>query len=406
MEKTNNEIPAYFGGKPIREDDLYYGRQWIEQEDVEVVSDVLLSKYITCGPMVDALERKLSAYTGAKYTVIVSNGTAALHCACISAGIGPGDEVITTPITFAASANCILYCGGRPVFADINPTTFNIDPKSIEEKITDRTKAIIAVDFTGQVVDIDEIRRICQDRNLVFIEDAAHSIGTRYKGNMVGSLADMTTFSFHPVKTITGGEGGAIQTNSRELYEKLMLSRTHGIIHNLKAMDDGENHTGEPWWYEQVSLGFNYRLTDFQAALIGNQLNRIEQFVKRRKSIVSYYNSQFENIQEIKLQKTIKESDTCNHLYTIRINREEATFGRKEFFNALEAEKVHPQVHYIPVYYFPYYKKLGYSKGICPNAEELYEEIISLPLYPRMTDKDVDDVVSAVKKIIFYYRNR
>ncbi len=341
-----------------------------------------------------------------RHSVVVSNGTSALHCACIAAGIKAGDEVITTPITFAASANCALYCGGKPVFADIDPNTYNIDPDSILKCITPRTKAIIAVDFTGQAVDVDRIRQICDDYNLVFIEDAAHSIGTKYKGRRVGSLADMTTFSFHPVKTITGGEGGAIQTNDDEYYEKLMLARTHGITHDIRKMVDGEIHSDEPWYYEQLTLGYNFRLTDFQAALISSQLSRIEQFITRRKEIVKKYNEVFSKMPEICLQKNIEDSDTCNHLYAVRIDQTVAKCTRKEFYNAMDAENIRPQVHYIPVYYFPYYQQMGYKKGICPNAEALYEEIISLPLYPRMTDKDVDDVISGVIKVLNYYRER
>lgn len=395
---------AINGGYPVRSGKIYYGRQWLDDEDIAAVTETLRSDYITCGPKVDEMERELATYTGAKYAVAVCNGTAALHCACIASGIGPEDEVITTPLTFAASANCALYCGARPVFADINPDTYNIDPKSIEEKITEKTKAIIAVDFTGQVVEIDEIRKICDEHNLIFIEDASHSIATTYKGKRVGSLADMTTFSFHPVKTITGGEGGAILTNDEVLYKKLMLARTHGITHDEKIME-GAPHEG-PWYYEMVSLGYNFRLTDFQAALITSQLGKIDRFAARRKEIVKKYNETFENMPEIIVQQDIAESDSCRHLYIIRLNLEKLRCTRREFFDAMSAENVQCQIHYVPVYWFPYYKHMGYSKGLCPNAEEVYKGIMSIPLYPRMTDQDVEDVIHAVQKVVEGYKKR
>ena len=275
---------AIDGGIPVRDSKLFYGHQFIEQEDIEAVEDVLKSSYLTCGPYVEKMETALKQYTGAKYAVAVSSGTAALHCACLAAGIGPGDEVITTPLTFAASANCVLYCGAIPVFADIDPETYNLDPKSIESHITAKTKAVIAVDFTGQVVRVREIQEICHKYKLIFIEDAAHSIGTKYNGQMVGSLADMTCFSFHPVKTITSGEGGAVLTNENGFYQKLVLAHTHGITHDELQMEE-MLHEG-PWCYEQISLGYNYRITDFQAALLISQLKKIQRFCNRRKEIV------------------------------------------------------------------------------------------------------------------------
>ena len=393
---------AIKGGYPVRGGKIYYGRQWIEEDDIEAVVDVLRSDYITCGPKVEEMERTLEAYTGAKHAVAVCNGTAALHCACIAAGIGPGDEVITTPLTFAASANCVLYCGGTPVFADINPETYNIDPESIRAHITEKTKAVIAVDFTGQAVQHKEIRALCDEYNLVFIEDAAHSIATKYDGKQVGSLADLTCFSFHPVKTITGGEGGAVLTNDDEYYKKVVLAHTHGITHDEILMEDAP-HEG-PWYYEQIMLGYNFRITDFQAALIVSQMKKLDQFAARRKEIVNKYNEAFAQIPEIIVQKEISESDTCRHLYIIRLNLEKLACTRREFFDALSAENVQCQIHYVPVYWFPYYKHLGYEKGLCPNAEKVYGEIMSIPLYPAMTNQDVKDVVHAVKKVVENYR--
>ena len=393
---------AIDGGLPVRKEKIFYGKQWIEEDDRRAVSEVLTSDFITCGPKVGELERALERYTGARYTVAVSNGTAALHCACLAAGIGAGDEVITTPLTFAASANCALYCGARPVFADVEPNTYNIDPKSIEAHITEKTKAVIAVDITGQAVKIKEIREICNKYNLVLIEDAAHSIGTKYNGKQVGSLADMTCFSFHPVKTITSGEGGAVLTNDKELYQKLILAHTHGITHEEAQMEEAP-HEGS-WYYEQVSLGYNYRMTDFQAALLLSQLKKLARFVARRKDIVSRYNEAFHDIPEIILQEEIPESDTCRHLYIIQLDLKKLTCTRRQFFDAMSAENVQCQIHYVPVYWFPYYQHLGYEKGLCPKAEEIYKGIISIPLYPRMSDLDVQDVITAVRKVAGNYR--
>lgn len=391
---------AINGGSPVREKRISYGRQCIEEDDIQAVVEVLRGDYLTCGPKIGELERELCEYTGAKYAIAVSNGTAALHCACIAAGVGEGDEVITTPITFAASANCALYCGAKPVFADIDPETYNIDPESIRANITERTKAVVAVDFTGQVVAMEEIRKICDEYHLILIEDAAHSIGSSYNGQKVGSMADLTTFSFHPVKTITGGEGGAVLTNRKDLYEKAYLAHVHGITHEESQME--EIHP-EPWYYEQCSLGYNYRMTDFQAALVLSQLNKIERFKARRKEIVRRYNEAFADIPQLILQKEIPQSDTCRHLYILQLNPERLKCSRLEFFKALAAENVQPQVHYVPVYWFPHYQKLGYQKGLCPNAETLYDRILSISLYPAMTDQDVEDVIHAVKKVAAYY---
>ncbi|MBO5081761.1 MAG: UDP-4-amino-4,6-dideoxy-N-acetyl-beta-L-altrosamine transaminase [Lachnospiraceae bacterium] len=392
---------AIFGGTPIRENPIYYGRQYIDQDDVDAVVATLMSNLITCGPKVEALEHKLCEITGAKYAVVVSNGTAALHLAAMAAGIGEGDEVIVSSITFAASSNCVLYCGGKPVFADIKSDTYNIDPESIKKLITPKTKAVVAVDFTGQAAELNEIRKICQENNLILIEDAAHSLGTIYDGQPVGSIADMTTFSFHPVKTVTGGEGGAITTNDEELFRKLRLLRTHGITRNASEM---AHPTDDPWYQEQICLGYNYRMTDFQAALIISQLNKLPAFSKRRKEIVKKYDEAFCKMPEIKVQREIPESDTTRHLYILRLDLDRLSCTRREFFDALNAENTVPQVHYLPVYWHSYYEKLGYKKGLCPNAESYYEESMSIPLYYSLTDEDVEDVIAAVKKVVAYYK--
>ena len=393
--------PAILGGTPVRETKLYYGHQYIDDADIQAVVDVLRSDYLTCGPKITELEEKLCKLTGAKYAVVCSNGTAALHMACMAAGVEPGDEVITTPITFAASANCALYCGAKPVFADINDKTYNIDPEKVKAATTDKTKAVVAVDFTGQSVELDKLMAHCKENDLVLIEDGAHVIGTKYKGVPNGSIADMTTFSFHPVKTVTGGEGGAVMTNNEEYYQKLLLARSHGITRDTALMEE-EPHGG--WYYEQVSLGYNYRMTDIQAGLLISQLDKLPMFSERRKEIVAKYDEAFQQIPEIQVQGEIPESDTTRHLYILRIKPEMLTINRREFFDALAAENIMCNVHYIPTYYFPHYQRLGYEKGICPNAEKLYDEMMSLPLYYGMTDQDADDVIAAVKKIVDYYK--
>lgn len=395
------EKPAICGEEPVRSTKIFYGHQFIDEDDIQAVVDVLKSDYLTCGPKIGELEEKLCEVTGAKYAVVCSNGTAALHIACLAAGVMPGDEVITTPITFAASANCALYCGAKPVFADINENTYNIDPAHVEKLTTERTKAVVAVDYTGQSVELDRLLTHCREHNLVLIEDGAHVIGTSYKGRMNGSIADMTTMSFHPVKTVTGGEGGAVLTNSKEYYEKLLLYRAHGITRDPKLM---EHEPDGPWYYEQIALGMNYRMTDMQAALIISQLNKLPRFMERRKAIVKAYNEAFSRLPQLFVQQEIPESDTTRHLYILRIRPEKLTIDRKQFFEALAAENICCNVHYIPTYYFPYYEKLGYKRGLCPKAEKLYAEEISLPLYYAMTDQDVEDVIRAVTRIAEYFK--
>lgn len=394
-------IPAIEGGKPVRETALQYGHQYIDETDIEAVVKVLKSDFLTCGPEITKLEKRLCELTGAGYAYAVSNGTAALHIAMQALSIGEGDEVITTPITFAASANCALYCGARPVFADIDEKTYNIDPANVEKVITERTRAIVAVDFTGQAVDLKPLRAICDKYHLYLVEDAAHSIGTKYEGKPVGSIADITTFSFHPVKTVTGGEGGAVLTNDKSLADRIELFRSHGITRRQELM---ENPSEGPWYYEQVELGENYRMTDMQAALISSQLDKLSAFTKRRKEIVAQYNKAFSEMPEVLVQEEIAESDTTRHLYILRLDFATLSVDRKQFFEAMAAEGVRCNVHYIPVYRHPYYRRLGYVQGLCPNAEALYASMMSLPLYYSMSDADVSDVIEAVKKLVTYYR--
>jgi perosamine synthetase len=385
--------------KPIRNTFLPYGRQWIDDDDIEAVVNVLKGDYLTTGPSVSIFEQALAKYVGAKYAVSFSNGTAALHGACFAAGINEGEEVITTPLTFAASANCILYQGGRPIFADIDEKTYNINPTEIEKKITDKTKAIIPVHFTGQPVPLDELSEIAKKHNLIIIEDAAHALGATYKQKKIGSISDMTMFSFHPVKHITSGEGGIITTNNKEYYDKLLQFRSHGITRDKSRMN--EDHG--PWYYEMHFLGYNYRMTDIQAALGASQLKKIDKFLDLRRKYVAMYNEALKKISEISIPHQDENGLSSWHLYIIRLQLEKLTVNRKDVFEALLQENIGVNVHYIPVHLLPYYQELGYQRGDCPNAEKLYEEIITLPLFPAMTENDVLDVIKAVTTVISRY---
>lgn len=363
-----------------------YGTQSISEEDIQAVVNVLRSDYLTTGPSVSEFEKKVAKYVGAKYAVAVANGTAALHIASLAAKIGKDDEVITTPITFAASSNCALYCGAKTVFADIEADTYNISPDDIEKKITNKTKAIIPVHFTGQPCDMDRIMDIANRHNLIVIQDAAHALGADYKGKMIGSFGDMTIFSFHPVKHITTGEGGMIVTNNEELYKRLVLFRSHGITRDEDMLINNEGG----WYYEQLELGYNYRITDLQCALGISQMDRLDEFVARRRELVARYNKAFADCDRIKIPFM---KDGCNsswHLYVIQVN------NRKEVYDKLKEAGIGSNVHYIPVYKHPYYQNNGYKDVHCVEAENLYEHMLSLPLYPKLTNEQQDYVISKV----------
>lgn len=362
-----------------------YGHQTIEEDDIQAVVEILRSDYLTTGPAIEKFEQKVAEYVGADYAVAVSNGTAALHIACLAAGIKEGDEVITTPITFAASANCVLYCGGVPVFADIDPVTYNIAPEEIERKITKKTKAIIPVHFTGQPCEMDEIRKIAEKHQLIVIEDGAHALGAEYKGEKIGSLSDMTTFSFHPVKPITTGEGGMVVTNDAKLYERLKLFRSHGITREESLMEQKDGG----WYYEQLELGFNYRMTDIQAGLGCSQMNKLEKFLTRRRQLAERYSQAFAKNPNMIIPGQLEYVKSGWHLYVLQV----LDCDRKDVFNSLQKAGIGANVHYIPVYHHPYYRKHGYQETFCPNAEKLYQSMISLPLYPGMTDEMQDFVI-------------
>lgn len=368
-----------------------YGRQTIEDDDINAVIEVLKSDYLTTGPKIAEFEKSVADYVGAKYAVAISNGTSALHAACFAAGIGPGDEVITTPITFAASSNCVLYCGGTPVFADIDPKTYNIDPDDIRKKITDKTKAIIAVHLAGQPCDMDEIHKIAKENNLIVIEDGAHALGSVYKGKKVGSLSDMTTFSFHPVKPITTGEGGMIVTDNEEFYKKMVLFRSHGITRDKTMMTRNDG----PWFYQQFDLGFNYRITDIQCALGCSQMKKLDRFLAKRKEIVLRYNEAFADCENIVTPYQLPETESGWHLYIVQVKK----CDRKQIFEALRDKGIGVNVHYIPVYMHPYYQEHGYKDVHCKNAEEVYSHIISLPLYPGLTEEQQRYVIDTLKSL-------
>lgn len=392
---------AINGGEPTRKNYLQYGRQYIDDEDIMSVIEALKSDFLTTGPLVEEFERKFADYVGAKYAVAVSNGTAALHIACLAAGLQKGDEGITTPITFAASSNCMLYCGAKPVFCDINLDDYNIDENKIKSYINENTKVILPVDFTGQCCNIGKIMRIAKENNLIVIQDASHSLGTKYLDKQIGSIADMTTFSLHPVKTITSGEGGVVTTNSLALYEKLKLYKTHGIT---KSRGHLRNKEHPEWYYEQIYLGYNYRITDLQSALGISQLNKIEKFITKRKLLVNTYNELLKDIDGIILQKEEDYSDTSRHLYIIRLDLNKFKATRDDIYNALIAENIGVNIHYIPVYKHPYYKEIGYEDIICENAETFYNSSITLPLHVNMNESDINDVVNALNDVLDYYK--
>lgn len=385
----------------MTEEFIPYGSQWIDDQDIDAVTETLKSDYLTTGPKIKEFEDKFADYVDAKYAVAIANGTAALHAATYAAGIKEGDEVITTPLTFAATANSILYQDATPVFSDIDPETYNIDPESIKDKITDKTKAIIPVHYTGQPCEMDEIKEIAAENDLIIIEDGAHAVGATYKEQKIGSVGDMTTFSFHPVKNMTTGEGGMITTSSKELYNKLLKFRTHGIT---KDKSEYINQSHGPWYHEQQELGYNYRITDIQAALGITQLEKLDKFLARRREIVNKYNNEFKDIEGLIIPEQLENTNSAWHIYVLQLELEKLTADRKEVFDALREKNLGVNVHYIPVYFHPYYQSLGYQKGICPKAEKLYDRIITIPLYPKMTDQQVDEVIKRIKSTINKYQ--
>lgn len=375
-------------------DILPYGRQWVDDDDIQAVVDVLRSDFLTTGPAVERFETALTHATGARHAVAVNSGTSALHAMYFAAGIGPGDEIITSPLTFAATANAALYVGATVRFVDVQPDTGNLDPDLVEAAITERTKAIVAVDFTGHPADYDRLRTIANRHGTTLLADAAHSLGATYEGRPVGTLADASELSFHPVKPVTTAEGGAIVTDDPELARRAARFRTHGITKHKDELDSPDEG---PWWYEQHDLGFNYRLTDVQAALGASQLGKLERFVSRRREIASMYDAALKDIGGIELPGRRQNVEPGWHLYVIRTRD---PMRRRPLFEHLRASGIGVQVHYLPVHWHPYYQRLGYQRGQYPITEDYYQRAISMPIFPAMTDADVHHVLDTLRTTV------
>lgn len=380
-----------------------YGRQHIDDADINAVINVLKSDWLTQGPIIPQFERAVAEYCGVKYAVAVSNGTAALHIACLAAGLDTKDILWTSPNTFVASANCALYCNAQPDFVDIDPVTYNISVDALESKLAEAQhkqclpKIVVPVHFAGQSCDMEKIYSLGKRYKFTIIEDACHAIGGSYKNNKIGSckFSDMTVLSFHPVKIITTGEGGMILTNNEKLYQKLSRLRTHGITREFQLMD---KESDGPWYYQQIELGMNYRITELQAALGLSQLKHTDQFVLRRHELVKRYNEAFSDCPVI-LPWQSSDAYSSFHLYILRLKLDKIKKTKKEIFEALQQKKIGANVHYIPVHTQPYYQKLGFSYGQFPESEQYYRETITLPLYPSMSAEDQERVISTLKSI-------
>lgn len=372
-----------------------YGRQWIAEDDIQAVVEVLRSDWLTTGPCVESFEKAFAERVGASYAVAVSNGTAALHAAMFALGIGPGDEVIVPAMTFAASANCVVFQGGTPIFTDVEPDTLLMDPCDVEEKITSKTKAVIAVDYAGQPCDYEALKAITEHAGITLVDDACHALGARYRNEPVGSIADLSTFSFHPVKHITTGEGGMISTDDEELAQRMRIFRNHGI-----TTDHYQRESRGSWFYEMVDLGYNYRLTDFQCALGMSQLKKLSGWIRRRQSIAGMYDDAFKEMQSVQPLKLKKDISHAYHLYVVHLNSENPYHDRSTIYMKLRNMCIGVNVHYIPVHLHPFYRNRFHTgPGMCPVAEKAYEEILSLPLFPGMSDADVAAVIEAMRKV-------
>ena len=396
---SSKELLALDGGTPVRNALLPYGRQAIEEDDIQAVIDVLRSDWLTTGPKVAEFEEAFAARVGARYAVSFSSGTAALHGAAFAAGLQPGDEAITTPMTFAATANCVLYQGATPVFADVSADTLNLDPEKITARITPRTRAIIPIDYAGHPADMDAILEPAARRGLVVIEDACHVLGAEYRGRRTGGIAHMTVFSFHPVKHVATGEGGMVSTDRTEFAEALRRFRNHGI-----SSDARQRQAEGQWRYEMVLLGFNYRLTDIACALGLSQLKKLEANLARRREIAARYSAAFCDLAGVMPPAVRADVNPAWHLYPIRLNLQRLSTDRAQVFRALRAENIGVNVHYIPVHCHPYYRdRFGYRGGEYPIAEDAYERLISLPMFHGMSDQDAEDVITAVRKVILAF---
>jgi len=431
LRGTSGQGSTVNGQRPF----IPYARQWIDEEDIQAVVEVLHSDWLTTGPKVAEFEKALADFVEAKKAIAVNSGTAALHAAMYAIGIGPGDEVILPPMTFVATANAVVFQGGIPIFADVDPDTLLIDPAKLEEKITKRTKAIVAVDYAGQPCDYDALQAIAARHGLILIADACHALGAEYRGRKVGTLADLTVFSFHPVKHITTGEGGMITTNDPALAERMRLFRNHGItrdpgrftvhgspftvrhkttsnqqfstdhgprsaVNGQRPTDNGQRTTSS-WYYEMQDLGYNYRITDIQCVLGLSQLKKLPRFLERRQAIANRYDEAFSCIPEIIPLSVRKDVLHAYHLYVIKVDYEVLKTDRTTLFQTLHEQGIGVNVHYIPVHLHPFYREtFSAAPGLCPAAEAAYEQIISLPMFPGMTDEDVEKVITSVMESV------
>jgi perosamine synthetase len=391
---------AIEGGTPVRAKLLPYGHQWLDEDDVAAVSEAVRSEWLTTGPRVEEFECAFAHAVGAKEAVAVSSGTAALHAAMFAIGIRPGDEVIVPAMTFAASANCVVYQGGTPVFADVDAGTLLLDLAQVEARITPRTRAVIAVDYAGQPCDYDALLDLARKHKLALVADACHALGGSYKGRPVGSLADLNTFSFHPVKHITTGEGGMVTTDYSELARRMRMFRNHGITTDYRQREERGS-----WFYEMVELGYNYRMTDIQCALGLSQMAKLPAWIARRREIAAAYDSALVDLLEVTPLSVRPEVGHAYHLYVVHLQLERLKVDRGHVFAALRAENIGVNVHYIPVYLHPFYRRhLGTGPGNCPVAERAHERLLSLPIFPAMSDGVVADVIEAIRKVIGAFR--
>jgi len=396
---TSQAVLAIDGGTPVRETLLPYGRQSISEEDIQSVVEVLRSDWLTTGPKIGEFEEALAAQVGAKYAVAFSSGTAALHAAAFAAGLKPGDEAITSPLTFAATANCVLYQGASPVFADVSSDTLNLDPDQFSQCITPNTRAVLPVAYAGHPADLAPILALAESHGIIVIEDACHALGAEYRGRRTGSVAHMTVFSFHPVKHVATGEGGMVTTDRADFAGSLRRFRNHGISSDARQRSD----SGE-WHYEMVALGFNYRLSDIACALGISQLKKLDMNPARRREIAARYSAAFRSLRGLIAPSVRPDVNPAWHLYPIRLNFARLRADRAGIFRALRAENIGVNVHYIPVHLHPYYRgRFGYRGGEYPVAEAAYGQIISLPMFHGMTDKDIQDVIAAVEKVFNHY---
>jgi UDP-4-amino-4,6-dideoxy-N-acetyl-beta-L-altrosamine transaminase len=396
MLNVRDSRVALEGGAPVRGSRLPYGRHSIDEQDIAAVVEALRSDFLTTGPRIEEFEQSFAAAVGARFAVAFCNGTAALHGAAFAAKLDASGSIVTTPLTFVATANCARYMGAAVSFADVRAGSLTLDPAAVRQAMTPRTKAIITCDYAGQPSDLDELLAVSAEHGAIVIEDACHALGATYRGRGVGSIAPLSVFSLHPVKHITTGEGGVVTTADPALADRLRLFRTHGI-RDERASDPAT------WLYDMVELGYNYRITDFQCALGTSQLARMGTWLARRRAIAAMYEHAFKTVPQVETPQVLPDREHAWHLYVIRLRLESLRVDRERVFRALRAENIGVNVHYIPVPWHSYYEALGFRRGAWPVAEGSYERMITLPMFPAMSDEDVDDVIAAVRKVVSYY---